>query len=309
VERELRTPMSTALKRQKVGVKHAWKASFDQLSTLRHVLEILCNVLDTATFHVSKDGLKLNCIDSKQIAMVELELAHSGFTTDDSQEQEASFCLYAKTLRDCLKASPAHYSLEISNPLGSSDIFLRSFEALSNSHQFEVRIPSIVEDESPRSLKMLDFAAIVEIDMAMLRGIIKTSISLASSDQSAKDCDIRFQIYKSAEENGKSITVLCISSESGNANAAPRHLFVSETSEDGVFRTEDTITCDIDETTLPCTYNESFSAGYLNNFVKSMERQTLQLKCAPGLPLVINYPLGKEGSGLTFILAARVEDS
>tara|TARA_B100000524_G_scaffold347953_1_gene251074 strand:- start:793 stop:1227 length:435 start_codon:yes stop_codon:yes gene_type:complete len=61
----------------------------------------------------------------------------------------------SKPLLTCLSSSPAHFSVELMQYMGSTSVFLRSYDNLSNSHVCEAEIKSIVDESRPNAKKPL----------------------------------------------------------------------------------------------------------------------------------------------------------
>ena len=55
-------------------------------------------------------------------------------------------------------------------------------------------------------------------------------------------------------------------------------------------------------------YRESFNTKYLAMFVKSMKRGVLMISLGEGLPMIINYPLGGDGSKIRFVMMPVMDD-
>lgn len=277
-----------------------WTITFDQVQSFQKLLEVVSNVLTHVTMTIKCENsnsprIEIDSIDPKKVCMVMARLdATSGFA------ENASFCVKSKALLTCLGSCPSHYSIDITKYTGSSMINMKSYETLSNSHTYEAEIKTIVDDSEGGKLSDLRFKYVIEMDLFMLRGIVKSANSLSSED-------IRFQVFEPSESNGRKITAFKISAEGGD-DATPANVFVSEVDADSnVIRTEENIKTEIDVEDMIIKYDHRFSTQYLNYFFKSMERQNLTMKLSPEKPLVIEYPLGKDGSYITFVLAARNE--
>jgi len=212
----------------------------------------------------------------------------------------------SKPLLTCLSSSPAHFSVELMQYMGSTSVFLRSYDNLSNSHVCEAEIKSIVDESETALLDDMDFKFEVQIDLAILRNIVKTASALNSSD-------IRLQVFEPKKDASSRLTAFRVSAEGGD-DATPASTFVSQLEGDcNVIRTEDSVQVDVDLGDMDTSYDEKFSVSYLHSFMKSMERQSLSLKISPTetnsprMPLVIEYPLGKTDNFIKFVLAPRLD--
>lgn len=284
-----------------------WSITFDQVQSLQKLMEVISNVLLNVTMTIKLDDkrtprIEIDSVDPKKVCMVMARLDASSSVNLGADISLPSFCVKSKALLTCLGSCPSHYSIDITKFPDSSDIILKSYETLSNSHVYEARIKTIVDDsEETYKLKNLTFKYVIEMDLHMLRGIVKSANSLSSED-------IRFQVLEpKTTQTQRKITAFKLSAEGGD-DATPANVFVSEVDADSnVIRTEENIQAEIDMEDMIVRYDHRFSTQYLNYFFKSMERQNLTMKLSEDRPLVIDYPLGKDGSYITFVLAARNE--
>lgn len=290
------TSISDGAKRRKTR-DIEWKITFDQVQCLQKLLDIISNVLTHVTMKIKVEGeakIEIDSIDSKKICMVQARLgATSGTGTN------GFICVKSKPLLTCLGSCPSHYSIDITKYVDSSSIYMRSYESLSNSHIYEAEIKTIMDESEPCRLNDLTYKYNVEMDLLMLRGIVKTAHSLSSED-------IRFQVLEPPPGSfRRRLTAFRISAE-GADDATPANVFVSEVDADSnIIRTEETVQSEIAIEDMTIVYDQKFSSQYLNYFFKSMERTTLTMKLSEDKPLVLDYPLGKDNSYITFVLAAR----
>lgn len=271
-----------------------WKVTFEQVGQLRSVVEILNNVLTRTTFKIEDGILHVDNIDAKHVCMVQARLQ-----VVCNHKDPIRFSITCNTLLNCLRACPNHYALEMFKLSDSANIHIKSFELLSNNHQFEADIPTVADDDDDFTLDNMEYNQCVEMELSTLRSTVKTAISLQAQD-------IRMVVMEPEEQpEGRKVTAFRLIGEGGDAK--PCFSFISETNEDeNIIRTEESIQSASVFESMTEKYEASFSVTYLNNFLKSMERQTLMMQLSQGKPLVMNYPLGKENSYVKFVLAARV---
>ena len=289
-----------------------WRVTFDQVQTLQKLVEIVEKVLNSLSMRIVKTEtggrLEIDSIDHKKACMVQARIDVMEFNVDSTRGDvdAISICLKSKPLLTCLSSSPAHFSVELMQYMGSTSVFLRSYDNLSNSHVCEAEIKSIVDESETALLDDMDFKFEVQIDLAILRNIVKTASALNSSD-------IRLQVFEPKKDASSRLTAFRVSAEGGD-DATPASTFVSQLEGDcNVIRTEDSVQVDVDLGDMDTSYDEKFSVSYLHSFMKSMERQSLSLKISPTetnsprMPLVIEYPLGKTDNFIKFVLAPRLD--
>ena len=286
-----------------------WKVTFDQVQTLQKLVDIVEKVLTSITLRVSKTDsggrMHIDSIDQKKACMVQARIDVMKFHVDPSRECDSiSFSVRSKPLLTCLMSSPSHFSVDMMQYVGSTSVYVRSYDSLSNSHVFEAEIKTIVDESETFELADLQYKYEVQMDLSILRGIVKSAHALNS-------CDIRMQVFEPNPGSSNRLTAFRVSAEGGD-DAVPANIFISELdSETNVIRTEESVQTEIELCDMLVQYDERFSVNYMHSFMKSMERQNLSMKISPSsndspaLPLVIEYPLGKSENFIKFVLAAR----
>lgn len=276
--------------------------TFEQTPPLRTMVDVVSNVLSTVEFKVVRqddfEGIHVESIDTKQVCLICCQLA----CNVKAASSDARWCVDTQVFNTCLKAVPSHYSLDIKNADGSSDIFMHAYESLSQTYSTRFKIPTLVSETESVSLSDLDYNYTIEIDLSTLRSIVRNTIALRGSD-------ITFRVEEPENGSTHRHTILSIISE---GNAQQHHMFHSVTdTKDGaacVIRTDQSeVRHTYAQAKLVKRYEEVFSATYLNHFLKSMERHQITMKLSEGKPLILNYPLGGDQSYICFVLAPRAD--
>jgi hypothetical protein len=295
---------------KKAKVAQEWKITFDQTQGLRTLVEVVCNILTRVNFRVIFDSnrethyLCIDSIDPQHVCMIQARLMCEK-TENVDQKKEVDFCIDSNILNLILKSIPSHYSLDISKHCDSADLKLRAYETLSNSHNTEYIIPTLVDDSETMQLTDMNYNYTIEIDLGMLRQIVKMSMSLRAQQ-------LEFSVNEPVTKiSGLLRTMFTITS---HGDATQSHNFHSSTvAENGdednyVIRaaTDSTTTNPVDHTKT--VYKDAFSAQYLNFFLKSMERQIITMKLSQDKPLIVHYPLGADKSYICFVLAPKQTD-
>lgn len=289
-----------------------WRATFDQCASLVKLLGIMDKVLSTISMRLVKtpDGgrLHIDSMNDHKTCLVQARMDVMKFETFEGGDY-VTFCTNAKPLIACINSTPAHFSLEIVQYSGSSSLFMRSFDNLSNSHVFEAEVKTIADESETADMVDLTYKFEVQIDLGILRNIVKVAHYLSAQD-------IRLQVFEPRDDSGSDqrLTAFRVSAE-GGVEATPANTFMSQLGCDSnVIRTEDNIQSDVNVEDMRETFSASFDAEYMHDFMKAMERQTLSMKMSPNddgspaQPLIMEYPLGKNGDYIKFILAAKVPD-
>ena len=278
-----------------------FKLSFETTNSIRTLTDIVSNVLKNVELQVVKtptfEGIKIESIDAKQVCLI---VAHLRCTVEKCEE-DTKWCVDTGILNTCLKSVPQHYSLDISNAPNSSDIFLHAYESLSQTYTTRFKLPTLVSEVDRVTLSDLDYSYTIEIDLTTLRSIVRNTLALRGSD-------ILLRVEEPNSASNHRHTILSIISE---GNAEQHHMFHSVTdTNDGnacVIRTDQNEISATYDSPLVKKYEEVFSASYLNDFLKSMERHIITMKLSPKKPLILTYPLGGDESYVCFVLAPRAE--
>lgn len=305
---------SSSNKKQKTE-EVEWCLTFDQTQGLRALVEVVGNILSRVNFcikHDTKKDIFFLCIDSidpQHVCMIQSRLLCE--KTHNLKGNE-SFCVDTNTLNTLLRNVPPHYSLDLVKRKNCADIFMRTYESLSNSHETHYKLNTMVDDSEMMDLPDMDYRYTVEIDLGTLRQIVKMSQSLRANH-------VSFSIKEPIDnKQGVSRTTFCIAS---TGDATQEHHFNSATqieSESGGQQDSYVIRAAMDATgpemceneVMETKYSDSFSTTYLSHFLKfkSMERQIITVKLSKDQPLILNYPLGADRSYVCFVLAPKTEE-
>ena len=290
-------------KKQKVDSPE-WKLVFDQTQSLRTLMDVISNLLTRVQVQICKtpsfQGIQIESIDAKRVCLVVAKLACKVETSGS----EEAICLETSVITTCLKSIGPHYSVDL-QPAGNR-IMMRCYEMISNSYATKFMIPTIVMDSDNVKLTDMKYEYTIEIDLLTLRSIVKNCIALRGEY-------ITLRVQEPKTVTKKRHTTLSIVAE---GNAEQEHCFHSVTEVEGdaeegscVIRTMNDSSSDTGSTAaMETRYSETFSANYLNLFMKSMERQMITMKLSPNQPLILTYPLGVENSSICFVLAPRAKE-
>lgn len=298
---EIQAAGSPASKKQKVN---NWRLKFDQTAPLRMLMDIIHNLITRVQVQVVKSedfsGIIIESVDTKRVCLICAKLECE--VVSDSSGCLDEFCVDTQTISTCLRSIASHYSVDIYNC--GDEISMISYEVLSCTYTSHFKLPTLIHDAEKISLDDLDYDHIVEIDLVTIRGIVKNCLALKGDT-----ITILVQAPVSGDATQKMVTII------SKGNATQEHKFYSSTdSIDGemgkkvIRTTQDVNVNTIGDTPMKELYNETFSAAYLNLFMKSMERQVLEMKLTKGMPLIITYPLGADGSSIRFVLAAKLTE-
>ena len=289
-----------------------WRITLHQTQGFRTLVDVVSPILTRVNFHVTKDVQKADnfflCIDSVDPTHVCMVQARLGCEKTFQLKGDESFCVESRILNTLLKSVPPHYSLDLEKKTTSADIFMRTYESLSNSHETYYTLSTLVDESQRCKLEDMCYAYTIEIELTTLRQIAKMSQQLQAKN-------LKFVVLEpECSKAGVYHTMFSILSA---GDAIQEHRFNSVTTSDPKYATD---TCLIraatdstssesgDVTRMIERYNESFSTTFMNYFLKSMERQMITLKLSNDKPLVLTYPLGADSSIVSFILAPKTDN-
>lgn len=281
-----------------------WQITFDQTQSLRTMFEVVGNILTRINVRITKTTdsnrpfLCIDSIDPQHVCMIKARLQCE---KSMNLNEEKEFCVDANIINSCLKNTPNDYSIDITKMYGSDNISMRAYESLSNSHTLHYDIPTLVDDSERMNLTDLQYKYTIEIDLGLLRNIVKMSGSLRSEH-------MQISVLETEKEESSQISI------SAKGDATITHNFFSSIVHDSA---NDTCTIkamtessapESELTSLRLKYKESYSVKFLNYFLKSMERTLITMKLSENKPLILHYPLGAEKSFICFVLAPHVEE-
>lgn len=298
-------------KQKRTNDKIEWKITFDQTQGIRTLVDVVGNILNRVNFRINHDkkkGVYFLCIDSidpQHVCMIQARLVCE--KTEGLAGNE-TFCVDTGILNTLLKNVPAHYSLDLIKRSSSADIYMRTYESLSNSHETHYILNTLVDDSETMQLTDMSYKYTIEIDLGTLRQIVKMSLQLRANH-------IDFSVKEPSEDsNAVSRTTFSIAS---SGDATQEHRFNSATVTETLNENETCVIRAATDSTGPDTiegeeletkYLDSFSTQYLNYFLKSMERQIITMKLSQNKPLILHYPLGADKSYICFVLAPKTND-
>ncbi len=290
-----------------------WRITFDQTQGVRTLIDVVGGILQRINLRVKYDErrkvhfLCIDSIDPSHICMIQARLLCE---KTHNLTEDVSFCVEEKIFNLIMKHIPNHYSVDFEKRRDSADIHVRGYETLSNSHQTHFEMRTLVDDGEIMHLNDIEYKHQIEMDLSLLRQIVKMSKSLNSEQ-------LEFIVKKPKNDENERIlrTVFTIASR---GDAVQSHKFYSATVAENprdkegpcIIRAATDSTgpeCE-DEADMAVVYSDAFANEYLSNFLKNMERQIITMKLSQDKPLIVHYPLGADKSYICFVLAPKTAD-
>lgn len=298
--------IETLSKRQRIGSDIEWCCTFDQTQSLRSLIDVVGDVLKRVSIQIQyikgdgEDGNYFLCIDSIDPGHVCMIKARLLCEKTSGNIDNCEFCVDSSLLNLCLKGIPPHYTIDIMKKTNSADICISAYELISKSHRTSISLPTLVDDSDTMKLTDMEYEFTIEIDLSVMRQIVKMTTQLHAQDLELSVC----------EEPLKKDVIRSVFSITADGDARQEHHFVSATvNENGnskvIRAATDASGPDICSDSWATKYKDSFGANYLSLFLKSMDQRLLTIKLSENKPLIISYPLGAEHSYIIFVLAPK----
>jgi hypothetical protein len=286
------------------GPATGFQLVFDQTGPLGVLVDIIQPVLVRVEITVEKtptfNGVVISDMNAGHTVYIYARLS----CNVEHCAPDTRFCVESETLRNCLRAIKPDFCLTISGD-DSDNLTLRAHEPIASNHFTEFTLPTLVADVIHECLNDLQYEFLVEIDLGVLRSIVRNASSLGG-----EDVQFRVEMPAVAAPGTVSHTVLTIRTEGDKASQMHRFHSLTDT-EGGHTRTIRTEESSVDVPTteeLATCYHGAFVADKLEKFLKSIvHRQVINMRLSPGKPLHLQYDLGPDDSYVNFVLAAKVE--
>jgi hypothetical protein len=176
-----------------------WNAKFAQCVTFKIFIENINNVLTEGHFRIvnteSFQGIETDSMDPSRIALVQgrLTAAVDGPVTEGSRTH---FCVKMQNMLSCLRNAHAQHFLDLSMPVGSTDVVLHVYEPQVNTYTPTFKLKTLHKAPDTIKLKVMDYKYLVEIDLQTFRNAIKTA-----KDHKADSIDLKVLTPKTSVGN------------------------------------------------------------------------------------------------------------
>ena len=299
-------------KRESSGAACDFYIRFAQSLTFRTWLDVIACVLQECHFAVVRDGsfegLSIESIDHTKICMVQARLSASDLELPYGPR---SFCIRTANLVSSLRGATPQQFVDMWSLKDSGELKVAAFEPNVSSFSQQNTIRTIDNcDDVGAGLESLRYEMYVEIDLSCFRAAVK-----AAKDHKVQTMQLGVYIPRKDEaaQGTSRVTtffVMCYKGDEVSGHFV--HQSCSEPTGDELgttaIRATDGTACEFAtppaEDELKCLFKERYLVEYLMHFVKSMERHTITLRLAAGLPLLLEYPFGGGSENfIRFILA------
>lgn len=269
-------------------------------TALKTAVEIMSHTLIDVTFKVERPragsgelSLRVDAMDSGSVCACKVRIKCHGHVSSDCGDGGDKFCIKLKPMLEILRALPGNEGALLYRKKGGSDIELKTMGC--ESHHYVIHT---LEDVYSRDL-LEDCVTNynVDFDLSRLKVHLRTIQSLRA------DC-VRIQIYSLDTK-----TILSLLCEGQDAIARWNYV-TGGPAEDSDAGGMGFLPADVDLSDGKKLYDEAFSAEYLTNFTRCMNRSSVTLSLNEGgeedaKVLVLEYSLGLENSNVIFLLAAK----
>ena len=270
----------------------AWHARLPQCVAFKTFVENISNVLSEGHFTVvrTKDfqGIETDSMDPARVALVQGRLTAA--VEGDVNDGNNSFCIKMSNVLCCLRNAHAQHFLDLSRPLGSTDVVLHVYEPEVNTYTPTFKLRTLAKEADSIRLRVMDYKILVEIDLQTFRNAIKTA-----KDHKADSVD--FRVFTPKKRSGKRVTTFFVIKYASDevSSVFPYQSVTEEESigcdEGDSSKTSGTVCIKASENiagdydALPCEdeldtlYCAKFAVDYLFLFVKARPARVFPRRC------------------------------
>ena len=287
----------------------AFKVTFECASALRTLADVLANLLETVDIHVVKsadfEGIRVEAIDAKQVCLVVSQVQ----ADVEMDCPHTVFCVNTKTFNTCVRHSQAHYSLSVESVVGSSSIRLMSFETLSNSSVTRFTLPTLVCEDEQSRFHDIEYKLFIDMETSELKSIVSMCLRLQGETLTFKvrQPKVEHDSNKRARSDRRHM-VLTISSTGACQQEHTFYSYVEPHGDDCVVGKCDVVAATPNDEELETTYEESYGARVLGDFLRSIDRHTVTLRLKKEKPLILHHKFGAVDSHVCLVVAPQVTD-
>jgi hypothetical protein len=285
----------------------------------KDLVDLIHPVLERISFNVIERmtksgkifrGITINSMDPNKIAMITARLRFDTIFPE-ILEADQDFCISSATFPEMIKSIEKGSSMEIKRVKSGNDVIIRGFNPNVKNNESIISFPTIdnsSDNKENYKFNTMDYKYSIDIELASLRALVRIA---ASQPISARN--IEFKIFELLNtKSGEKINKLSISYDCGPNVVSLTRNFYSKTKWDKEQKQTVITSSDYsdeeeieDETRMVLVLEEKFTTKYLHLFLKSMDRQIINILISNGKPLVIIYPLngGEDIGRCNFILA------
>jgi hypothetical protein len=254
------------------------------------------------------NGFYLEALDLTRSCIVIAKLeAHVTINEKDPPDpSDMSFCVSVGTFLTHVKSISANCCVQLYRTTSSADLHIKTFSA-SGRHNRLMTIGTLNKESATFGVNNLEYPFTVQLDLAELRGIIKTATLIH-----CKNFRTRILESKDPTKTRRSYFIIHLYGD----NSYDEHCFLSLTDvTEGkstlVIKNSDFLDDDeqavvtLDD--LDEKFNNIFPVEYMHSFLKALEKQTVTIRFAQDRPMTISSSLGDEQSFLTYLLAPKTD--
>jgi hypothetical protein len=308
-----------------------WKITILTPQTFKTFLVIIYRVLTQCPFQLFKSerltGLRVDSMDASMVCMIKASYECEIETNIDLTRE--SFAVVTDTFSTLLKDVQPGNILTLTRFAGAAELTVTSYAREHENNRSLCTLSILNQESNAEHLRMQDitYRYMVEMDLAKLKSYCKMAQDINSSYMEFRieepaggsdgDDSLYFTIGAASEvatfqkvhhsstttPPDAPDTMRRLDGDDGGDSAVTEIQFFITRPTDAAATTDDA-----DALPLILKYKEIFSTSYLNNVLKNMDRQTVQLYMSAALPLVVKYSLGNDQSHIQVVLAPRIKD-
>lgn len=284
-------------------------ARITQPGALKALVENISHIIAEIEIAVEKSdeftGIRIEMLDDMRVCMVMAKLPCEVYLNSAwlSVNPTGTFRINSEALLLVMRQVESQYTVDISQRVDDDRITCQSCEHLTQRDVLVARIPTLAL-QSTGVVKLKDVAVTFDVVLQLhtMRSVIKMCGEINAPD-------VMLKIEEAVAPNGETHEIFSISADGSRMEM--RRQFVGVRDDDDTIQVDESQGAgDIDTQANErrTVFSEAYSTKYLNNFLRSMSRTTVELKLSPQQPLFLRYPLGTRDASVTFVLAPKNDD-
>ena len=291
-----------------------WKLVLSTPQTFKTMLNTVHPTVENVTFQVcmeeqgdsegkSFSGLRIDAINSSKVCLIKVAYECDVTVTSELRNEWCNIDL--ALLKKLLKRVQPSNVIQLTMYTDAASVEIKINDK-DDANNWSVSTIQLLEESTKGSeydMINMTFNHVVEMDLEKLKQtcdlidkIGSTEIEFCIEEPEPEPGTDHHQFFTISAQGEGASTKKIHHTKRTSSNSQPEEIQVV---------TESNESPEYNETTLVRRYSGSFPNVYMNGILKSMERQTVQLFFAEGMPLVLSCGLGNDLSYLKVILALK----
>lgn len=285
---------------QKRGRSPCWEIQFSDPSPLRSIVECVQHVVSRVTFKITRQDesspyfLKVDTADVAYVSCISVRYLVENIVNPSGEE--IKFCLDCKHVVSCLINIRNDHTLVLEGHFDqlTPKVVIRTRDPDQPSHETCTELDTYVDTDNMQLFPM-DFRMMLEIDLVMLRGLLKQA-------QVAKAERICLKIF-TKEDPGRTIsyTHFSVQGEFKHSSSFCHEVKVDDDGSMIVRAATDSMHSLFDTDSMNPIYEGIFPVDKIAGFVKALQCRMVVAKIKQNMPIMFQYMIGGTSDDVSII--------